>query len=618
MIINDDNENEPKEEENTDIIQISLNIDEEKYIIKIYSSKDHATIIFKIEQENIQTYYFYEKFDLRDFKQKYKQFTPNNSIQEVFNTLKQMIEKSTTKLEKKSLKMNISFLNESETIATFCLKKKIVSQNRLNPLLVEQIQDNKSKIKDLKKQAIKFDKLIQNQNDIINNINNKIDTINNNINNIINDINNINNTIKNSIKIEEQKIIDDNKNNIQFKSYSNTNIIKTKKGEKDKKKNQNNKNNKNDNKKEIINENKEDNIIENKEKEEIKGNKIFNINNSKLFYGQFNYFLIAINVITLIFMIHLLYIFFLLKNDFNYEKLKEENFRKKLEIFNFLDDLNDKDLESLEQYIKIQNYIKNNNKTNNNINNNININNYKVKIKPDNRPNTSKEIKNQNKNPPKNGKNEKNIANNNQNNISYKSFSNEKKDINNSIKDKASNENNMDKKQHYLLETDEEIKYFKNKIKLKTPYKIKDVNFVLKYKSSSSQYKEFYNNCRGISENLIILKSKDGKKVGIFSKNIIDILNNINKTKDFLIKDSNFIGYIFGSENIDEIYFQDFIGIYNIFVSIFKDIYNFLDKKIDVIDRKNINMIEKKFDNKDDYSGNIDEIEIYQIKYLIK
>ena len=612
MIINDDNENEPKEEENTDIIKISLNIDEEKYIIKIYSSKDHATIIFKIEQENIQTYYFYEKFDLRDFKQKYKQFIPNNSIQEVFNTLKQMIEKNTTKLEKKSLKMNISFLNESETIATFSLKKKIVSQNRLNPLLVEQIQDNKFKIMALKKQAIKFDELIQNQNDIINNINNKIDTINNNINNIINDINNINSTIKNSFKIEEEKNNnDDNKNNIQFKSYSNTNIVKIKK---DKKRNQNNKNNKNENKKENNNENKEDNIIENKEKEEIKGNKIFNINNSKLFYGQFNYFLIAINVITLIFMIHLLYSFFVLKNDFNHEKTKEENFRKKLEIFNFLDDLNDKDLESLEQYLKIQNYLKNNNKTNNN----ININNYKDKIKPDNRPNTSKEIKNQNNSSPKNDKNEKDRTNNNQNNISYKPSSNEKKEINNSIKDKASNGNNIDKKQYYLLENDEEIKYFKNKIKLKTPYKIKDVNFVLKYKSSSSEYKEFYNNCRGISENLIILKSKDGKKVGIFSKNIIDILNNINNVKDFLIKDSNFIGYIFGSENIDEIYFQDFIGIYNIFVSIFKDIFNFLDKKLGVIDNKDINIIEKISDNKDDYTGNIDEIEIYQIKYLIK
>ena len=65
-------ENEHKEESNSDIIQISLNLEEENYIIKIYSSKDSSTMVFKLEQENIQTFYFYEKFDLHDFKEKNK------------------------------------------------------------------------------------------------------------------------------------------------------------------------------------------------------------------------------------------------------------------------------------------------------------------------------------------------------------------------------------------------------------------------------------------------------------------------------------------------------------------------------------------------------------------
>ena len=63
-------EEKNEKKETIDIIKISLNIDEDKYVINIYSSKDQSTIIFKIEQEKIQTFYFYEKFDLRDFKQK--------------------------------------------------------------------------------------------------------------------------------------------------------------------------------------------------------------------------------------------------------------------------------------------------------------------------------------------------------------------------------------------------------------------------------------------------------------------------------------------------------------------------------------------------------------------
>ena len=209
-----DKENGKKDEESADVIKISVNIEEDKYIIKIYSSKDNSTIIFKVEQENIQTFYFYEKFDLRDFKQNNKEFISNENIKDVFNTLKNIIEKSSTKLEKQQLKMNITFSNKSGAIANFSLRKKLVSQNRLNSLLVEQIQENKSKLKALKKQAIKYDKLLQNHSDIITNINGKIELINNNIKYIINDINIINSTIKNPSQNEEiNNLVNNNKKN---------------------------------------------------------------------------------------------------------------------------------------------------------------------------------------------------------------------------------------------------------------------------------------------------------------------------------------------------------------------------------------------------------------------
>jgi hypothetical protein len=469
---------------------------------------------------------------------------------------------------------------------------------------VEQIQDNKSKINDLKIQAIKFDNSILKQNDIINNINNKINTINNNITNIINDINLINNTIKNTLKKEEIKETDEKKN--ISKTKDNSNINKVKKGEKDKKKNntsinenrkeKNEKKNKNeiidnssnddeDNKKDYISKKIiEESINLNKKKE----NKTDNNNNDK--YGLFNkvecnIILIIINVIILLFLIYLLYNFLILKSDFTFEKIKEEEFRKKISIFNVLDNLDDEEVQSIENYYS---------KSKNN----------KISIKDIN------ELKNKKKS--------NNELNNKKNNSEQKNDIQNNYNTNNDIliNEKKVKEKQKDNSNNYLLKK-EDINYFKEKIKLKTPYKIKDIKFDLKYKSSSSNHNDFYNNCRDISENLILLKNKEGKKIGIFSKNIINIMNNIN-TNNFSIEENiNLIGYIFGSENIDEIDFQDFLSIYNIFVSIYKDIYNFLNNN-NSIGNDNVNTKENVNDNKENYIGNIEEMEIYQIKYIIK
>ena len=61
-------ENQSKEE----IIQFSLPEIEEKYNVQIYLSKNKYSIIFKIEEINNFSHYFYEKLDPRDFKKNIK------------------------------------------------------------------------------------------------------------------------------------------------------------------------------------------------------------------------------------------------------------------------------------------------------------------------------------------------------------------------------------------------------------------------------------------------------------------------------------------------------------------------------------------------------------------
>ena len=546
MIINETNkENEKKE--SIDIIQICLNIDEEKYIIKIYSSKDETSIIFKIEQEKIQTFYFYEKFDLRDFKQKNKKFISNENIKDAFNTLKEIIEKNTTKLEKKSLKMNLIFLNKSEIIVSFSLRKKIVSQNRLNTLLVEQIQDNKSKITLLAK---KFDKSIQEQNDII---------INNSIKNIIIDLDKNNKTII-SIKNEQK----------------NNNILKNENNEKLKKSSFNNDGDNNNNKKLNLNEKKNINVIKD-------NNSIIYENKKEKLWKNKTLYHILLNIILLIYIANLYFYFYKLNKDFKLEKIKEEKLRQKFFIFDYLNKLKVEDLNFIEKNIKS---LKEEEKYNNLKNQQIYVIHYfndKIKIF-NNTNNISNSIKHQNINYKNKTNNEEQINHINKDNNQIKeinSYNNKtnksydyKKDVYNSKEINNQNIKECNENQKFLLENIEDINYFKNKIKQKTQYKIKDVNLVLKYKSGNSEYKDFYNNCRGISQNLILLQNKEGKKIGIFSKNIIDIWNNI-KDKNFSVDDNNFIGYIFSYQNIDEITSPD----YKVFKSIYKNIFNFLAKK---------------------------------------
>ena len=205
------NKEKTKKEENV-MIEFSQKIGEINYFLKIYFSKDKQSIILKIEQENIQSYYYYEKYCLLDFQKNSNSFTQMNNLIQIFQNIEFIINKYTTKIEIDSNnKIKISFINETKIIETFILRKKIVSQNRLNQIIIKQIQENKNKIKLIKKNNSKLEKTINEHNDIIKNINSKIEKISENFENIVKEIDNIKNKL-NSINPEEQNISNKKKN----------------------------------------------------------------------------------------------------------------------------------------------------------------------------------------------------------------------------------------------------------------------------------------------------------------------------------------------------------------------------------------------------------------------
>ena len=91
--------------------------------------------------------------------------------------MKDIIANHICKLEKEGLKYYIHFTKKTkEEIAVFTLRKKIVAQERLNDLLMVQIQESKIKIKELKAE-------------LLNEFYNKMDDYKNMNNNIIKSFN---------------------------------------------------------------------------------------------------------------------------------------------------------------------------------------------------------------------------------------------------------------------------------------------------------------------------------------------------------------------------------------------------------------------------------------------
>ena len=294
----------------TDKIKIPHYYKNEKYLISIYISKDNININFKLEKEKIQTYYFFEKFDLRDLNQKSKLFVTYTNIKEIFVKLKEISNSYFIDLEIKGNKISIIFKNIStNAVIKFALRKKIVSQKKINNLIEEQLGDNTSKLNIIKNQIIKTDKSINIKNDIINNIRTRITKINDTLNNIpiISTNNNsiINSSTKNSSTNESNSENNSNHNNedeYQETMNDSNNINQTNQNQNQKPETNNNVNNNNKN-------------INNNTKKNDNNNKI-NDNNLDTFFcfdkndpaqnKKIIELLIILNVVTIVIVLYIL------------------------------------------------------------------------------------------------------------------------------------------------------------------------------------------------------------------------------------------------------------------------------------------------------------------------
>ena len=336
-------------------IKIPIYLNGEKYLMNIYPSKDNINIIFKIEKEKIQTFYYLSKFDLKNFKRVNKIFLDDINIHDIFLHLKDICIKYIINLEtaNKSNKIFIIFKNfETKKIKfKFALFKKIISQEKLNPLLEDQIEDNKIKLNFLRNQIIKMDKSINVKNDIINNIKTNLSSINEKLNNIslIYANNNINANINsNSVSTKNSSSIESISNSENNNSTNNTEDDYQEDTIKDHNYINNNLSNKKDN-----NNNKDNKVNNNNEN---------NINNPNAFFcydssqnKKIIEFLIILNVVTILIVLYILGSNYDLRINLEFDT-PEENENGRLAYLSFIDNSrnNDKFRDVFQENLELQ------------------------------------------------------------------------------------------------------------------------------------------------------------------------------------------------------------------------------------------------------------------------
>jgi hypothetical protein len=326
-------------------IKIPIYLNGEKYIINIYPSKDNINIIFKLEKVKIITYYFFAKFDLKDFQKINKIFIFDKNINDIFTSLNLLCRNYIINLEStnKEYKMIIVFQSKENKKIKFTLFKKIVSQEKINPLLGGQIEDNKIKLNILRNQIIKIEKSSKLKNEIISKIKVSLSNINNKLNNIstinLNNLNISNSTVstKNSSSIETISNPENNNNinNIEddypeekdIKKENEKEIEKEKEKEKDK--NTQNTQNK---------------------KEKEKDNKNANNNNNNTFFcydssqnKKIIEFLIILNVVTILIVLYILGSNHNLRINLEFEPQYYESDNERLGYLSYMDNSRNND-----------------------------------------------------------------------------------------------------------------------------------------------------------------------------------------------------------------------------------------------------------------------------------
>ena len=552
----EDNDNELKQkiEESKDLLKLPLDLSDKQYLLKIFPSKDNIFLIFKLEKEKTQTFYYYAKFDLKYFKQINKRFTNDNNIYNVFIHLKFMIKDYIYTLEKNKMIMNILFQKNNSSFS-FSLRKKIVSQNRMNFELVGEIQENKAKIKLLKKQIAKLDKTIQNKNNIIDSINNSISQIKTAVDNINLNQNNTENNDSDTKKNNYPKkgSSPSKENNKDINIVKNSNNVSQKENEilkrnltlmKNYQKSElelegkryisNNKKKKNKNQIKKMK-----NLFKKEEPpnhEEEDSDTIFCFDNVDVFQNKKIYeTLIIFNIVTVFIIIYLICCIHSLRSNMSSDQFREQELIKKFEFLSLLSDYQDNDMDGIRENI------------------------------------VDFQLKND-----------------------YNSHTNNKRIHSERTK-------NIEYQENILLTEEKEKRYLKKHIRRKMPYRVKDVQLQLKYSSSQARkYKNIYNIFRDISENLILFKTRGGKKFGIFCKNIFNF-------EQFANLNNKYSGYVYNDNGeIKEYNLPHFFEKNGMYI---QSIYNFL---INI----NSNGNNRYNNTSQKLLGNVDIFEIYDVKCI--
>ena len=173
---------------------------------------------------------------------------------------------------------------------------------------------------------------------------------------------------------------------------------------------------------------------------------------------------------------------------------------------------------------------------------------------------------------------------------------------NNNQKVIYTNKNNKIEKEMTLLNSEKEKKYFKRHIRRRLRHKAKDISIDLRYNSREpNKYTNIFYNYKDISEVLVLLRLKNGKKLGLFCNNII-LYEQYKDNND----DSNYAGYIYISEQLYEINLQDFFDKYGKYL---QNIYDYLKSE-------NLRVKNRYNETSTRFLGDVDIFEIYQIKYI--
>ena len=232
----------------------------------------------------------------------------------------------------------------------FILRKKILSQERLNPLLVSQIQENQSKIDILKEQIMKLDNSLQNKNDVITNINNNMT----NINSIINNISVINKTKLNSANsIRSNESNSENTNNTSNNNNDNEEIEEEISGNDSdihiyQKQEPESKRSNGKRKKKNKNKYKKTKLAQSEINKNNNNDSFFCIESMEVFQNKKTIELLFIlNVITILVVLYLVGSIYNLRSNLEYEKVRVEDVMNKLAYLSLVDDSNDDDYVNL-------------------------------------------------------------------------------------------------------------------------------------------------------------------------------------------------------------------------------------------------------------------------------